>query len=74
MPGVRWLASGESRVASGAGQGARANRHWTDREAASFLMGEIGALERLEVGWRSFVRGLGLLALLVVLIVLGMAL
>ena len=45
---------------------ARANRHWTDEECASRLLGELHRLERYESRWRSVLGGLGLVALVVI--------
>ena len=51
MPGVRPVASSEWRVA-------RANRHWTDEEYASRLMGDVYQMDRYAARWRTVLGGL----------------
>lgn len=52
---------------------ARANRHWTDEELATWLLANVIQCERLEASWRRRVSGLAVVALAVVLVMIGLA-
>lgn len=56
-----------------AGRSARANRHWTDEECASWLLLNMEECERYQARWRRCLQGLTLLVALLGLAVLGMA-